>query len=254
MKFAGLLAAVVLAAAAARVVGSVFGGQPDPPPISLRPPPAAPLDRVVPEVRLDSMELADLLKAIGRLAGVEIAVDWDDMVNYMFRAGVAADQMVHIELRLRDVTVAQVLAKVFASIEDGDYLLVRPRGANRVEILHVDSPAAQPPAEEPVARYYDVRPLLGVMERESGGHNHNVGGGLFGNPRSSWRSPTRAEEDLLFLVKESVAPESWLEYGGSVGECDVFAGRLIVVQTATNHRQVERLLSQIRDLWPEGPL
>jgi hypothetical protein len=38
-----------------------------------------------------------------------------------------------------------------------------------------------------------------------------------------------------------------------LGECDVFAGRLVVIQTPGNHRQIERLLSQLRDMWPEDP-
>ena len=50
-----------------------------------------------------------------------------------------------------------------------------------------------------------------------------------------------AGKNLEQLVRESVAPQSWHEDGGS-GSVRVFNGKLFVTATEPNQRQVERLL------------
>jgi hypothetical protein len=161
VKLAGLAAAVALTGLiAARVSSEPFSRQYPKSATSLRQPPPPPLDRVIPEVRLDSMPLEDLLEEIGRLAGVEIKPDWKGLKEDSSSARVYPGTHVNVELRLRNVTLGQVLAKVSESMDHCELLVARPAEDGTVRILHAFSPSAEPPAEAPVARYYDVRSLL----------------------------------------------------------------------------------------------
>src|SRR5205823_4389976 len=48
-----------------------------------------------------------------------------------------------------------------------------------------------------------------------------------------------------------VAPDTWKDNGGSIGSIQVYGGRLIIVQTWSNHRAIRRLLAQLSE--PEPP-
>ena len=240
-KLAALAAAFAVVAAASVPVVGIFGPQDPPLPVNLHPPtPPPPLDRVIPEVRLDSMELSDLFDEVGRLAGVEIDVDWDSIRKGVPGAHLRPRASVHTELRLRDVTLGQVLAKVFACVDDEGDLIALPAGPSRVRILYRFCPEASPP-EEPVVRHYDVRRLLAALDRQP--YSYSSGGCFGAAPPPSPNTP--AELDVIHLVYEC-APDFHHEY-------DVFAGRLVVVQTPANHRRIEQMLRQLEDLWPEDP-
>ena len=61
--------------------------------------------------------------------------------------------------------------------------------------------------------------------------------------------------ELVNEIENSVAPDSWTDFGGSVGLISISDGTLIVVQTPQNLRQVHQLLDDLRiDVteWPKG--
>ena len=64
------------------------------------------------------------------------------------------------------------------------------------------------------------------------------------------RTPTSKEEladNLIDLIKETVATETWRDNGGTEGAIRELGGQLIVTQTLENQKYLESLLSQLRE-------
>ena len=67
--------------------------------------------------------------------------------------------------------------------------------------------------------------------------------------------PQSLGRELVNEIENSVAPDSWTDFGGSVGLISMSDGTLIVVQTPQNLRQIHQLLDDLRiDVmeWPKG--
>ncbi len=78
------------------------------------------------------------------------------------------------------------------------------------------------------------------------------GGGMYGGGEGDYYDTFEAEEraeDLIDLIQDTVEPESWEEYGGlGAGTISYFRGKkLIVNQTRSVHRKIERLLNSLRE-------
>jgi hypothetical protein len=76
-------------------------------------------------------------------------------------------------------------------------------------------------------RVYDVRDLLSAFRKA--------------------RPQSVPEDDLVLLITDHIAPDSWRDAGGSDGLVHLAAGRLIVRHRDDAHRQVERFLAELRD-------
>ena len=78
----------------------------------------------------------------------------------------------------------------------------------------------------------------------------------FPNPAATQAPPgRRGEGDVLVdLVKNSVAPDSWRDAGGSVGWIRYGGGRLVVGQTLENQRRVRQILEDLRRPKPGTPV
>src|SRR5690606_25926061 len=61
--------------------------------------------------------------------------------------------------------------------------------------------------------------------------------------------PSREElvEDIIELIQETVATDSWRDNGGSIGAIQELNGQLVVTQTGENMREVISLLSKLRE-------
>lgn len=68
---------------------------------------------------------------------------------------------------------------------------------------------------------------------------------LFGTPSSR---PARQErvDEVVQLLKETIAPETWRENGGTIGAVREIGGQLIITQTQENHGHIGSLLGQLR--------
>lgn len=51
---------------------------------------------------------------------------------------------------------------------------------------------------------------------------------------------------LRYVIRDTIATESWKFKGGAVGSMFAWNGRLIVTQTWTNHVRIESLLAGMR--------
>jgi len=55
-----------------------------------------------------------------------------------------------------------------------------------------------------------------------------------------------ARDELVELVMQNVAPDSWRQAGGGLGVIKEFDGRLVVTTIDMYHLDVERLLAELR--------
>jgi hypothetical protein len=55
-----------------------------------------------------------------------------------------------------------------------------------------------------------------------------------------------ALDELAQVVMENVSPDSWRDAGGTVGSLSKFGNTLVVKQTSSNQREVEKLLEELR--------
>jgi hypothetical protein len=83
----------------------------------------------------------------------------------------------------------------------------------------------------------------GVGAGGPGGMMGSMGG--VGISSGGWHAST-AEDDLIRVIQQSVAPESWSDNGGS-GTITYFGGMLVIRQSARAHREVEKVLSLLRE-------
>ena len=61
--------------------------------------------------------------------------------------------------------------------------------------------------------------------------------------------------EIVSEIKDSVAPDTWIDSGGSSGVISISDGTLVVTQTPENLRQIHKLLNFLRaDVaeWPKG--
>lgn len=78
------------------------------------------------------------------------------------------------------------------------------------------------------------------------------GGGLFGAASMPEERDSGAEarkeaiEELSQMLMQTIAPDSWLENGGTVGTIRNLGGKLIITQTEPSHARITQLLKEIK--------
>ena len=124
-----------------------------------------------------------------------------------------------------------------------------------------------------VTRVYDVRDLLvpvqnfddapdlrmAIRPADAGGTTRPTA--LFGSPitnrqgrsgglgHADHQPPTRAQliNDVIQLLQETVASDTWRETGGTIGTIRELSGCLVVTQTMANQREIAQILEQLRE-------
>jgi len=189
----------------------------------------APLRQVLPEVNLTSTTLGEAIDGLRRISGANIFVNWRRLADVDPEVG--PDRPVHMELRLKNVTLRQALTKVVECAES-----TRERTPSRVLGFGVRDGIITVSDDWPkfisVGRWYYVQDLINHPARNS-----------FARPN---RTPQEIENDLAIMIMEAIDPDSWRDAGGEVGSIRTWAGRLVVFQTPENHQNIESLLANLR--------
>ena len=125
--------------------------------------------------------------------------------------------------------------------------------------------ATTEPAEKPsdvISRVYDVRDLImslpefpytGTMGMPSDEPTVIMGGA--NNFASEETGPTTRQtssrqervDNVIRLIEDTVAPDSWKDNGGTIGSIRELSGVVIVTQSAENHKMIASILSQLRE-------
>jgi hypothetical protein len=189
------------------------------------------LDTRLAEVRLENVPLVEAVEKLRQLSGAVIAVDRPALE-------LGGVEGVPVSVHRRNAPLGHVLESMVGQASRGSGRVAFAGDGDAVVITTAEALGRRPP----VVRVYDVGDMAVV---ETG--QPPTFGGVAGGPMNA---PTTVADELESLVEETVAPDSWRNSGGSVGHVQHFAGRLVVVQTLENHRHIERLLEQLRELPP----
>ncbi len=167
------------------------------------------LQQVLPRMHCDHVTLINALAGLSRFADLKIAVDWKALAS----SDVTPAAVVNCDERA--CSVSDALRTVFSSV-----------GVTDVQLLTLGDIVQ-------ITTY-------GQMEKFAATRTFDIGSLL---PRDDSFIETR--ERIEKLVVDTVAPESWLDAGGSVGTVSSTGTRLIVKQLPENLDAVGRLLDQL---------
>jgi type II secretory pathway component GspD/PulD (secretin) len=208
-----------------------------------------------------------------KVSGVTIYVDWKSLELIGVRR---EDQ---ITLTLGEVPIATAMARMLEQVGDD---LDRPKFDIQDGIVTVTSDEAL--RKRTVTVIYDIRDLLfevpmfdnapdfninaafssggggsggggggrgggGGGGTGGGGGGGSGGGGLFGDAEDVDRK-TREElvQQILDIITRNVDYDGWRDNGGDTGQIQELNGNLIITNTVANHREIEGLLSQLREI------
>lgn len=213
------------------------------------------LEEVIPEVRFEETPFEQVIEFLGDLRKVNIAVDWQDLDAN------ALERDKPVTLKLDELSFETVLKEVLAQV-GGDLNL----GYNVADGLIRIATREKLDRDKSVL-VYDIRDLLITIPRFTNAPTINMSQAFnqSGNTGGSSNIFEDSDEDdvaqmdghggigdpalvaeLMDIIRQTVAPDSWRESGGGDGSLRELNGNLIVYNTSDAHRQVADLLGQLR--------
>lgn len=218
-------------------------------------------------VKFQDNSLADVLQFVATVTNVNMDVDWDQLTEI----GVEKDTKVTLELR--EVTARTVLDRVLQKASKDEFS--RAGWAVQDGVVIVSSDAAL--RKKTFIVLYDVRDLLfqvpdffqvpqldlnsvlsqgGSAGAGGGGGGGGGGGSLFsdqGQNQNGEGGPFSQNERaqlnrLLEIIQTNVDFAGWKDNGGDTGVVQELNGNLIITNTARNHREIQGLLNQLREV------
>jgi hypothetical protein len=173
---------------------------------------AAQLERPLPAVNFEKVALTDAIDFLRDVSDVNLFVNW----RALKAAGV--DRQQPVSVRLRNVKFSKVLSLILNEAAGKEGLLAWHAADGVINIS-----TAEELNKITAIKVYEVRDLLDPTKVDKKG------------------------EILMQMISEAVAPQSWVEAGGSAGTIKFMDGQLIIAQTAENHKAIGGLLAALRE-------
>ncbi|HEX8913223.1 MAG TPA: hypothetical protein VF796_12760, partial [Humisphaera sp.] len=199
------------------------------------------------DVQFEKVPLAEAIESLRKQGDVNVYVNF----KALEAAGIARDFPV-FGVSVRNVTFAEALNLV---LDAASAPTAKLGFCVRGNVIYV-STGEDLSAVDVSTRIYDIADLI-LTERArwralnpppTAPATQPAGGVISGPNQPDPHEPTAAEfaEGITALLMQSVAPDTWRDNGGMVGAMRELNGRLIVGQTADNHRRVEAVLAALR--------
>lgn len=197
--------------------------------------------------------LADVIQFIATVTNLNVDADWDSLVD------IGIEKDTQISLQLQEVPARVVLDRVLAKISRDEFS--RAGWAVNDGVLVIASQARL--NKNKFLVLYDVRDLLyqvpsftnvPQLDLEQVLSQAGGGGGGGGNPVQSVEAELEGptEEELLQrlqdIITNNIDRDGWATNGGDVGTLEELNGQLVITNTARNHREISRLLKQLREV------
>jgi hypothetical protein len=200
------------------------------------------LDQLIPEVKLESTTLEAAIDTLREATHSNIVVCWAALEA----AGMRRDAP--IKLHLWNVSLGQAL-DVVLTLAGGDASGMR---AVQDGIIIVATPE-RIRDKGSVIRMYDIRDLVEQFLRDGRPPGAFTQPAIVNPEIRAADSPANGVptfeemvESITRLIEDTVDTDSWKDNGGSTGALRELAGRLIVTQTPSGHRQIANLLRTLR--------
>jgi general secretion pathway protein D len=203
-------------------------------------------------VRFDNVGFVDVLDFLRDVTSANIFVNWRALET----AGI--DRNAPVTARLRDVKFSKALETILRDVGGGNVRL-----GYTVDEGVISISTEEDLSSNVVTNVYDVRDLIvnvadfdqppqfQINQASQAGRGGGGGGqGLFqGNLQQQNNQQTRTDlvDQIITLIQDTVATETWKDNGGTVGSIRELSGQLIVTQTPENQRNLVHLLEQLRE-------
>lgn len=224
------------------------------------------LEQTIAEVKFDATELADAMRFVRDVAGINVVVRWQVLADQ------GIDPQTPVNLSLKDVRLSQALPLLLKSVGHGSMKLDY-RIDNGILIVSTQEDLDL----KTEVRMYNCAELLeasgtrwirGEVERAllrlrgEAGSKKNAAKATE-SPRAGVSTQVvldqlvatlanRRVEDLETVIAETVDPGSWRDMGGTTGQITVFDDVFVIVQTPKNHEAITRLLDSLASIRAMG--
>lgn len=201
------------------------------------------LDRVLPEVTFDAVGFADVIDFMRDVSGANIFVNWKSIEA----AGI--ERNTPITARLRTIRFGKALSIILDATGGGRRKLGYSIDDGVITISTVDDLA-----KNVQIRVYDIRDLLSVppdfVPPRLGTPQPAVAPAPTTGPSGKAAEHDLRDhmaKDVVQMIEQTIAADSWKDRGGSVGALRELQGQLIVTQTPENQIAIMHLLQQMRE-------
>ncbi len=225
------------------------------------------LARNVSRIVVNQQPFSDVVRLLRQQTGANIVVNWNALSN----AGVQKNTP--ISLTLRGVPFNKVLSLVLQQAEGSGGTQLGYSISGGVLTISTNDQLAQ----QKTTRVFDIQDLLvqapnftaptfnlqnqssnsgvQVSSGSSGGGGGGSGssnlfsgtGGGQGGQQQAGKTRAQMVTEITQLIENTVARNSWIDNGGTVGSVREINGQLVITQTPGNLEKVSGLLKQLRE-------
>ncbi len=201
--------------------------------------------------------LEDVLAFIATVTNMNVDVDWDSLADI----GIERDEPV--DLQLSEVSARIVLERVLEKVSPDEFTKAGFAVQDGIVVVASD----QDLRKRTFIVIYDVRDLLfdvpdfeevpeldvsSVLNQSSGrGGGGGGGGNIFNTTNTApgiQLTPRELLDRLEEIIQTNVDFDGWQNNGGDTGVIQELNNNLIITNTATNHREIQGLLRQLREI------
>ncbi len=223
------------------------------------------LARNVSRIVVNQQPFSDVVRLLRQQTGANIVVNWNALSN----AGVQKNTP--ISLTLRGVPFNKVLSLVLQQAEGSGGAQLGYSISGGVLTISTNGQLAQ----QKTTRVFDIQDLLvqapnftaptfnlqnqsstsgvQVSSGSSGGGGGSGSSNLFsggqgqGGQQQAGKTRAQMVTEITQLIENTVARNSWIDNGGTVGSVREINGQLVITQTPGNLEKVSGLLKQLRE-------
>jgi type II secretory pathway component GspD/PulD (secretin) len=216
------------------------------------------LDKPLPSVAFANNSLKDVVGFVESVAQVNLDVDWDSL-----KALNIDPDTTTVSLKLTNVPIRTVLDSVMSKVSTG--------GAGGRAAWAVDDGILKVASDESLRKkrtteIYDIRDLLvdapdytdspSIDLAQAISAAKDVGGGgrtPFADSSQQRKLDLEHERNdkiklLVDIMQQHIDFENWRDNGGDTGFVQQLNGNLIITQTPRNHREIQGLLTKLREI------
>lgn len=212
----------------------------------------AKLKQPIPDVNFDQIPFEEVVSYLSSTLEVDILVNHEALMEHGRN-----EELVMIQLTYGKVSTETLLELIFEQLDIDTNLIGY---TIRDEVVYITDKSSM--LETVVYNCRDLFPgtfvprtaygLGGLMGAGSGGmvvQAQYEGSGMMS---PGYSPPSNSPEHLIDVIQQTVAPDSWTDAGGP-GSIQLFEGLLVVKNTQTVHRDIEKLLEMMRAANGAGP-
>jgi type II secretory pathway component GspD/PulD (secretin)/tetratricopeptide (TPR) repeat protein len=206
--------------------------------------------------RFNNDSAESVFSFLATVTNLNFDVDWDSL------SAIGVDRDTPVDLELNEVPARVILDRVLEKISPDDFDRAGWAVQDGIVVIASDRYLRR----RTFIVIYDIRDLIfeipdygdvptlnidDVLD-QGGQGGGGGGGGIFDDPQDEDGDPGAQEtenlENLLEIIQTAVDFDGWRDNGGDTGIVQELNGNLIITNTSRNHRDINTLLRQLREV------